>query len=99
MTLTSLGNLHSERAPLSSLLYPSEQADAEYMLCHAARSHGWESLAWGWLAQLDPDTIWIYGSRENGEPGETSLTRLARRWVPGDLRNEWREAKAKGLVD
>lgn len=44
------------------------------------------------------DTIWIYGQKEEGEPGETSLTRLARRWVPGDLRNEWREAHAKGLV-
>jgi len=60
--------------------------------------HGWEALAWSSLAQLDPDTIWIYGSKSDGEPGETSLTRLARRWVPNDLRNEWREAHAKGQV-
>jgi hypothetical protein len=60
--------------------------------------HAWESLAWGWLAQWDPDSIWIYGKKGDGEPGETSLTRLARRWVPQELRNDWRAAKAAGLV-
>jgi hypothetical protein len=61
------------------------------------RYHAWSSLAYEpYLRSLDPDRVHLTGEGQNGEPGETSFTRMVRRWVDDRLRDEWRQAKERG---
>lgn len=53
--------------------------------------HAWSSYASKrWLAKLTPDRIFEV---------DTAFNILVRRWTSKSLREDWRKAKADGLVD